>query len=99
MSPASTAPLPATSQTLTITVDGKTTTYDVSIAAPAPVTLSSIAITTPASKLAYIVGQPLDLTGLVVTGTNSDSTTQVETVDASNVTGFDSSAPAIQARP
>ncbi len=36
-----------------------------------PVTLSSIAITTPASKLAYIVGQPLDLTGLVVTGTNS----------------------------
>ncbi|MDO8505746.1 MAG: cohesin domain-containing protein, partial [bacterium] len=60
---------------------------------PAP-TLSSIAITTPATKLSYTVGDVLDLTGLVVTGTYSDASTQVETVTTSNVSGFDSSAPA-----
>lgn len=59
----------------------------------APVTLSSIAITTPATKLVYAVGDTLDITGLVVTGTYSDGTTKVETITAANVTGFDSSVP------
>ena len=58
-----------------------------------PVTLSSIAITTPADKLSYTVGEGLDITGLVVTGTYSDSSTQVETITADNISGFDSSAP------
>ncbi|HET6457472.1 MAG TPA: ice-binding family protein [Nitrosopumilaceae archaeon] len=55
------------------------------------VTLSSIAITTPATKLIYTVGNTLNTTGLVVTGTFSDASTSVVTPDS--VTGFDSSAP------
>ena len=57
-------------------------------------TLSSIAITNPAGKLTYTVGDTLDLTGLVVTGTYSDGSTQVETITADDISGFNSSAPA-----
>jgi len=57
-----------------------------------PATLSSIAITTPATKVVYKVGEILDITGMVVTGTYSDSSTKVETVDLGAVTGFNSSA-------
>ena len=60
---------------------------------PAPATLQSIAITTPATKLSYTVGDTLDITGLVITGTYSDATTKVETVSASDVSGFDSTTP------
>jgi microcystin-dependent protein/putative cell wall-binding protein/2-oxo-4-hydroxy-4-carboxy--5-ureidoimidazoline (OHCU) decarboxylase len=56
-------------------------------------TLSSIAITTPA-KTAYKVGETLDITGMVVTGTYSDGTTKVEAITTANVTGFNSSAVA-----
>src|SRR5680860_305710 len=62
---------------------------------PPPATLSSIAITTPATKLSYSIGDALDITGLVVTGTYSDSTTKVETITTGNITGFNSSAPAV----
>jgi len=55
--------------------------------------LSSIEITTPADKLSYIVGDALDITGLVVTGHYSDDSIQVEIITADNVSGFDSSAP------
>ena len=55
-------------------------------------TLRSIAITTPVTKLSYTVGDTLDLTGLVVTGTYNDSSTQVETITAADVTGFSSAA-------
>jgi hypothetical protein len=82
--------VPAVSQTLTVTLSGKTTTYTISIAA-APITLTSIAITTPATKLSYIVGDTLDIYGLVVTGTFSDSSTSTLTIALNNVTGFDSS--------
>ncbi len=41
------------------------------------------------------MGDSLDLTGLVVTGTYSDSSTKVETITGANVTGFDSSAPVV----
>lgn len=85
--------VPTLSQTLTITVDGKTATYIISIQ-PAPVVLNSIAITTPANKQTYTVGDPLDLTGLVVTGTYSDNSTKEETITAANVTGFNSANPA-----
>jgi len=60
---------------------------------PVP-TLTGIAITTPASKLSYTVGDALDLTGLVVTGKYSDGNTQVEVVEVADVAGFDSSASA-----
>lgn len=58
-----------------------------------PAVLNSIAITTPASKLSYTVGDELDLTDLVVTGTYSDASTKVETIITGDVSGFDSSAP------
>lgn len=52
---------------------------------------NSIAITTPAIKLTYEVGNALDISGLVVTGTYDDLTS-VETINGTNVTGFDSSS-------
>lgn len=57
-----------------------------------PVTLSSIAITNPANKLSYYIGEDLDIGGLEVTGTYNDSSTQIETITASNITGFNSSS-------
>jgi len=85
---------PAASQTLTITIGGKTTTYNVEIKAAPVVVLNSIAITTPATTLIYNVGDTLDLTGLVVTGTYSDISTKEETVTATNITGFNSAVVA-----
>jgi len=81
-----------TGNTLVVTAqDGVTIdTYTVTVNAPV---LSSIAITTPADKLEYTVGDLLDITGLVVTGTYSDGSTAVETITTANITGFDSSSP------
>jgi predicted secreted protein with PEFG-CTERM motif len=53
--------------------------------------LTSIAIETPATKLSYTVGDRLDISGLIVTGTYSNSTTRPITITSNNVTGFDSS--------
>ena len=53
--------------------------------------LNSIAITTPATKLSYIVGDSLDIGGLVITGTYDSGPTQIETITSSDITGFDSS--------
>jgi hypothetical protein len=80
---------------LTITDNGKTATYTVNInAATTTATLSNIAITTPATKLTYTVGDTLNISGLVVTGTYSDNSKKVETITTSNITDFNSSAPA-----
>lgn len=56
-----------------------------------PPTLDSISITTPADKLSYTTGDSLDISGLVVTGSYSDSTTRTETFGLPDVSGFDSS--------
>jgi len=79
-------------QTGAVTLDTNniTVTSDTNTVAP-PVTLSSIAITTPATRLTYTVGDTLDTSGLVVTGTFSDGSTRVVTPDS--VTGFNSAAP------
>lgn len=66
----------------------------VTAVAPTP-TLDIITITTPASKLSYLVGEPLDITNLVITGTYSDNTTQVENITAANIIGFDSSVATV----
>jgi hypothetical protein len=58
-------------------------------------TLSSIAVTTPANKLVYTVGNSLDITGLVVTGTYSDASTSTQTILLTNVTGFNSTVPVV----
>lgn len=55
--------------------------------------LVSISITTPASKLAYVSGEVLDITGLVVTAVYSDGSTEPVTITVSDITGFDSSIP------
>jgi len=59
--------------------------------APSVPTLASIAVTTPATKLVYNVGDTLDISGLVITGTYSDLSTKTETINLTDVTGFDSS--------
>lgn len=56
------------------------------------VTLSSIAVSHAANKLAYSVGSSLDITGLTIVGTYSDGSTSTEAVSVGDVTGFDSSA-------
>jgi subtilisin family serine protease len=58
------------------------------------VILENIEITNPAPKLIYTVGEGLDITGLEVTGTYNNGTTQIETITTANITGFDSSIPA-----
>ncbi|MDO9490949.1 bacterial Ig-like domain-containing protein [Acetobacterium sp.] len=52
--------------------------------------LQSIAITTPATKLSYKIGDVLDISGLVVTGTYSDGSTKTETITVANASGFNS---------
>jgi len=56
-----------------------------STTAPA-VTLASIAVAAPPDKIDYAVGDPLDLTGMIVTATYSDGST-------ANVTGFITTDP------
>jgi len=63
-------------QTITIAYGGQTVTYDVTVAA---ITLS---ITTQPTKTAYMQGETLDLTGIVVTAT-AGLTTQDVTADCS----------------
>lgn len=52
--------------------------------------LTGIAVTNQPVKTQYEVGQSLDLTGLVVTGTYNDETTAPLEITSSNVSGFDS---------
>ncbi|HZS74790.1 MAG TPA: ice-binding family protein, partial [Candidatus Nitrosotalea sp.] len=84
--------VPVIGQVLTIHVGSHTTTYTVDVVA-AQATLSSIAVTTPATKLSYTVGDLLDTTGLVVTGTYSNSTTSV--VTPTSITGFNSTVSVV----
>ncbi|MGI6487138.1 MAG: bacterial Ig-like domain-containing protein [Syntrophothermaceae bacterium] len=60
------------------------------------VTLESIMITKPATKLVYIKGDSLDISGLEVTGHYSNGTSRVETITTANVSDFDSSKPGRQ---
>ncbi|MFW2514702.1 bacterial Ig-like domain-containing protein, partial [Demequina sp. SO4-13] len=53
-----------------------------------------IAVTQLPSKSEYVVGDDLDLDGLEVTGTWTDSTTEVLSADEFTVSGFDSSVAA-----
>jgi len=55
------------------------------------VTVSSIAMKTQPTKTTYSTGESLDVTGMVITATYSDSTTQDVNVTAAMCSGFDSS--------
>jgi hypothetical protein len=72
-------------QTLTVTINGKTATFTVTVNATA---LVSIAVTAQPTKTVYAKGEPLDITGLVVTGTYTDNTTMPETVTLDNISGY-----------
>lgn len=66
------------------------------IAGAQAVTLNYIAIQTPADKLEYIVGDALDISGLVVRGNYSwDEGTynEVVSITESDISGFDSDTP------
>ena len=62
-----------------------------------PVTVTSIAIATPATKTAYRTGEKLDVTGLTLTITMSDGNTYTVPAAAGMVSGF-SSASAAQSK-
>lgn len=55
---------------------------------PAPAKVTGIAVTSAPSVTTYPVGSALDLTGLVVTATLSDGTTQVLLGDVYTVSGY-----------
>jgi hypothetical protein len=63
-------------QTITVTYSGSSATFSINVVQNI-VTLTSIAITTQPTKLAYYVGDSFSSSGLVVTGTYSDSSTAV----------------------
>lgn len=88
-----TAVAPGTAIITVTTADGaKTADCSFTVNIPEPdVTLDSIAITTLPAKLVYHIGDMLDITGMVVTGSYSDNSTRVETVTTADITGFDSS--------
>jgi predicted alpha-1,2-mannosidase len=67
-----------------------TATFDITVNAPVPVSLSAISITTLPGKLVYRVGDALDLSGMVVTAAYTDGSTAVITgyqVGTANPTG------------
>jgi hypothetical protein len=80
-------------QTITVTVSGKTATFTVTVnAINSGAVLQSIAITSPPTKTAYVRGDELDLSGLVVTETYDDETTKPETVGIADISGYDATA-------
>ncbi|AEF84356.1 putative pectate lyase 9A [Treponema primitia ZAS-2] len=81
-------------KTITVTKGGKTATFTLIVSPQAadPV-LVAITISTLPAKLQYNIGELFVWTGLTVTGTYSDGRTQAETIEDSDITGFDSTSP------
>ena len=95
--PASGSPFALGTNKVTCTATDKAgnkeeSTFDVIVTSAPVATLQSIAVTTPATKLTFTVGDALDITGLVVTGTYSDESKKIETVTLGDITGFDNTA-------
>jgi hypothetical protein len=74
-------------KTITVTYEGNKTTFTVTVLA-AGTTLSSIAVTTPPSKIVYTTGESLDTAGMVATANYSDGTTAA--INGYTISGFDS---------
>lgn len=73
-----TGELKTSDKVVTITYEKKTTTISIVVNAKVlPATLSSIEITTQPTKVAYLVGETFDPTGMVVTANYSDETTKI----------------------
>lgn len=75
--------------TVTVTYEGKTATFGITVNAASAKTLSSIAVTTNPTKTAYNVGDTIDLAGLKLTATYSDGTTADITVTTAMLSGYD----------
>lgn len=60
------------------------------------VTLSGITVTTPPTKTTYTVGETLDITGLAVTATCTDGTTQAVTVTVDMLSDYDMNRLGVQ---
>lgn len=58
--------------------------------------LKSIAISTLPTKVDYIIGDKLDVTGLVISGTNADGTLAVQPYTIDDISGFDSTTVGIK---
>jgi hypothetical protein len=54
-------------------------------------TVTKIAVTDPPTKTEYALGETIDLTGMAVTASYSDGSTETVTITAENISGFDSS--------
>lgn len=79
-------------QTLTVTYEGKTVTFDVTVTA----VLTGITLDAANVKKEYIAGEDLDLTGLKVTATYSDNTTKDVAISDVTVSGYDKDATGTQ---
>lgn len=79
------APNKTGSQTITVTYAGKTVTFTVTVEAK---TLTGIVITKKPDKLTYLEGEAFDKTGIVVTASYNNGTT--ETVTDYQVSGYNS---------
>ncbi|MDX9918285.1 MAG: bacterial Ig-like domain-containing protein, partial [Gudongella sp.] len=56
------------------------------------IAVSAISVTTPPTKTEYEIGEAIDLAGLVVTATYSDSSSKAVTITSDMISGFDNSA-------
>jgi hypothetical protein len=74
-------------KTVTVTYEGKTAAFTVTINALVSKTLVSIAVTADPTKTQYIKGEDLDTAGMAVTATYSDNST--EAVSGYSVSGYD----------
>ncbi|MDD8048393.1 MAG: bacterial Ig-like domain-containing protein [Thomasclavelia sp.] len=73
-------------QTLTVTYEGKTTTFKVNVIAK---TVDSIAVTTQPTKTTYFVGEEFDSTAGKITASYNDGTTEVVDLANATITGYD----------
>jgi hypothetical protein len=71
-------------QVVLVTVDGKVATFTVTVRA-----LLTIDVRAQPRKAVYKPGEELDLTGLTVVGTYSDTSNRILAVDAANISGYD----------
>ncbi|MCF7931875.1 MAG: bacterial Ig-like domain-containing protein [Acholeplasmataceae bacterium] len=84
---------PVTTETTAIEVSYEGLTVSVPITVN-PASLESIAVTTPALKTDFVVGEAEDFTGIVVTATYSDTTTSEVAFEDLVFSGFDASVVA-----
>jgi hypothetical protein len=83
---------------ITVTKNGLSATFTITVNPPSnPETvLVSLSISSLPHKLVYEQGENANWSGLEVTGTYSDGSTENETIGSSDISGFDSSSPGVK---